>query len=343
MPITIATRTLRLFEECVARDGGNAFRANQQRVLPHMHDAYRQEHDPFRTHLGASLIGRDCARELWLGFRWATRQKAEGRMYRLWNRGHLEEGRLIALLLTIGCEVFQQDENGNQYRISAAGGHYGGSGDGVFRGCPDLPPGTFALCEFKTHNLKSFSKLAGTNWEAYHAYHVLGRTNGAAPQFEGDGLRTAKFEHYVQMQQYMRKMQLGVGVYFASSKNDDHIYAEVVHLDTESADKYEARGVSIALSPNAPERISKTPGWYGCRFCDQRMVCHYGTPPEKNCRTCQFSEPKSDGTWWCKNEERQMTMLFGPKDGISTAGETLQLTKERQLAGCSMWVKHKDI
>lgn len=312
----IATETLKAFDRALTVDQGNAFRMWLGRVIPHIGDAYRQDTEPFRSHMGASGIGDDCARAIWYSFRWTTRKQFDGRMLRLFNRGHLEEARFIALLLMIGCEVFQQDADGKQFRISDAGGHYGGSGDGVFVGCPDLPPGTPALSEFKTHNEKSFKKL------------------------KEEGVRAAKFMHYVQMQQYMRKMSLGVGVYFAVNKNDDEIYAEVVHLDVENADKFLHRAIQIVPLHEPPKRVSESAGWFGCKFCDHRPVCHMSAPPQKNCRTCEWSEPRPDGTWYCNSKDRQMTMLFGPSPDVSNEGETFHLTKARQLEGCKYWEKN---
>jgi hypothetical protein len=334
---TLATRTLRAFDQAVAFDQGNAFRMWEGRVLPHMGDAYRQDNDLFRTHMGASGIGRDCARAVWYDFNWATAKRAEARMLRLWNRGHLEEARFIALLLTIGCTVIQQDENGRQFKISELGGHYGGSGDGMADGIPDLSPTTRALTEFKTHNDKSFKKLAGDNWGDVHAAIVADKP---LPKFEGEGVRAAKFEHYVQMQQYMRKMGLGVGVYFAVNKNDDHIYAEVIPLDAELADKFTHRAIQIVPMRDPPKRVNESPSWFKCKFCDHRAVCHYGAPPERNCRTCEWSVPREDGLWWCENKERQMKMLFGPSPGVSNEGENFSLSKQRQLEGCSFYTKN---
>jgi hypothetical protein len=254
--------------------------------------------------MGASGIGDECARKIWYGFRWATPRNADGRMLRLWNRGHMEEARFIALLLTIGCEVIQQDEHGKQFKISDAGGHYGGSGDGMFTNCPDLPPGTLALSEFKTHNDKSFKKL------------------------KEEGLRASKFMHYVQMQQYARKMGLAVGVYFAVNKNDDEIYAEVVPLDVETADKFLHRAIQIVPMHEPPQRISNSPGWFGCKFCDHRPVCHLGAPPVVNCRTCEWSSPdttREGAVWLCNHPDR---------------GQPAELSKQQQLTGCSLWAKH---
>lgn len=300
--VQLAVKTMAAIEEAVRRDQGNAYRVWLGRVIPHIGDAYRHDDDQFRSHMGASTIGRECAREIWYSFRWATAKRAEGRMVRLWNRGHLEEARFIALLLTIGCEVFQQDENGKQYRISDAGGHFGGSGDGMFRGCPDLPPDTMALSEFKTHNDKSFQKL------------------------KSEGVRGAKFEHFVQMQVYMLKMGLAVAVYFAVNKNDDEIYAEVVPRDTAVGEQFVQRGLKIIPLRQPPDKLSTSPGFYKCKFCDHRPVCQLGAPPERNCRTCQHSVANvDDGKWYCTHPD---------------LSQPVELSKSQQAKACGMWSKN---
>lgn len=305
--VQLATKTLAAIDEAVQRDQGNAYRAFLQKVLPHVGDAYRQDTEPFRSHMGASGIGKECARAIWYSFRWATKSNFSGRMIRLFNRGHLEEARFIALLLMIGCEVYQQDADGKQYRISDAGGHFGGSGDGVVIGLPDLPPGTPALSEFKTHNAKSFAALVAK------------------------GMRGAKFEHYVQMQVYMRKMGLAVGLYLAVNKDTDDLYGEIVPLDPETGDKFVDRGVQLVFFKEPPKRINESPGWFSCKFCDHRPVCHLGAPPPQNCRTCEFSEPRPDGAWQCTQPDvMAQTQGHGP----------YVLNKAEQLAGCGNWAKH---
>lgn len=339
MNVTLAYRTLVAFDAAVRHDQGAAYRQNLQRVLPHIGDAYKGADEGFRSHLGASVLGTECGRAVWYGFRWASKRQFSGQMLRLFNRGHLEEGRLIALLLTIGVEVFQQDSNGNQFRISDFGGHYGGSGDGVVIGIPDLQKGQPALSEFKTHNDKSFVKLAGKNWKDYIA-SVIDPTLPRV-QFEGEGVRSAKFEHWVQMQSYMRKMGIATAVYVAVNKNDDHIYAEIVSLDPGSADEFIGRAGKIIMMQAAPPMINKSPGWYGCNFCDYKPICKGGKPVERNCRTCEFAEPNvEDGKWWCNNKERRIELLFAASN---PEGEDFSLTKERQLKGCNHYIKNKSM
>ncbi len=296
MVIYQATKTLEAIDKMLESDQGATYRGFLGKVIPHMGDAFSTDSSPFRTHLGASMIGRECPREIWYGFRWVTRKKVTSRMLRLFNRGHLEEARFIALLLGIGCKVYQQDENGNQYRISDHGGHFGGSGDGIVIGCPDLPQGQPCVSEFKTHNDKSFAKLCK------------------------EGVAVAKPEHYVQMQVYMRKMGLAAALYMATNKNDDTIWAEIVPLDTVVADAYINRGGELVYMTQAPKRISNSPSWYKCKFCDHYPVCHQGQEPDRNCRTCQFASPQPTGGWACS---RHNTML----------------TKEQQFVGCQSYEK----
>lgn len=308
--VHVATKTLAAIESAIAADQGSAFRGWLGKVIPHMGDAYRTGEDGFRSHMGASLIGGECARAIWYGFNWALKPHFKGQTLRLFNRGHLEEARMIACLLTIGCKVFQQDENGNQFRISDMGGHYGGSGDGVALNIPDLPPNTPALLEFKTHNDKSFTKL------------------------KAEGVRSAKWEHYVQMNQYMPKMGLPAALYVGVNKNNDELYAEIIMPDTANSEEYLDRARKIIPIRSAPAKLNESPGFFLCKWCDYSKICHQKAVPARNCRTCTFSRPDTEtGKWMCDNKERQKHLMFGN----NPLGEDYSLTKERQLTGCELY------
>lgn len=322
--IYLATKTLIAIEASIANDQGNDYRAAQGRVLPHIADAYRAEHDGHRSHLGASIIGTECARHAWYNFRWVVKPSFDGRLLRLFNRGHLEEGRLIAALIAIGIDVIQQDANGKQFRVSDSHGHFGGSGDGVALGLPDLAMGQAALLEFKTANEKSFNKLAGENWKDY-VKHMLDPGTPAV-QFVGEGVRASKFEHYVQANIYMRKMGLAVCLYMAANKNDDSIYAELIPLDTAIADQFVERADKLVWSENPPKKLNESPGFWKCRFCDHRGVCHKKEKPDKNCRTCAYSIPRADGNaeWYCRLRE-------------------VTIDKATQLTGCGEYTVKKTL
>lgn len=302
--VWLASKTLAAIDTALAADGGNDYRRRLGEVLPHIGDAYRSDEDGYRTHLGASVIGSDCERQVYYGWRWAhkrpprgrkteTQLEATGRMYRLWNRGHLEEGRFIALLLSAGIQVYQQDAEGKQYRLSDFGGHFSGSGDGFVIGVPDLPPGIAALLECKTHGDKSFQAL------------------------KKDGVRKSKPAHFVQMQMYMGKFGVVYGLYLAANKNDDELYAEVVQYEGEVDAEYLTRARNIIYTIQAPPRIrGASPGYHVCKYlCDHTDVCFSTVPVDRNCRTCAHAFAMPDGTWQC-------------------AKYTVTLDKAAQLAGC---------
>ncbi len=316
MAVTLASKTMALIESSMEADQGAKFRVFLGQVLPAMKDAYRGEDSDggFRSHLGASVIGKTCARSIWYGWRWAKKPKFSGRILRLFNRGHCEEARFIAALLSIGCQVFQQDANGNQYRISDFGGHFGGSGDGVVIGIPDLPSGVACLTEYKTHGEKSFLKL------------------------KKEGVRLSKPEHYVQMVIYMRKMGLGYSLYGAVNKNTDEIYMELITLDDHTSEQYIERAQKIIFMRQAPAQLANaSPGLFDCRYCDNLNICHYNDPMDHNCRTCYNAVPQENGEWHCTDQKRQLALKFStnksPED-FNVVDDGVLLSKSRQLTGC---------
>lgn len=289
----LATKTLQAIEKALESDQGAKFRGYLAETILLVKDAYSTDKDEFRSHLGASLIGRECNREIWYSFRWALKKNLSGRILRLFNRGHLEEARFLALLKMIGVTIWQQDNNGNQFRISGYKGHFSGSMDGVVQGIPEIPNEP-VLTEFKTHNDKSFAKLKDV------------------------GLMNAKWEHFVQMQQYMGSNKFNWGLYLAVNKNDDDVYAELVAFDINNFVKHQNKIIKIIDATEAPKKINESPAWYKCKFCDYKDLCHGNELPNKNCRTCIHSVILNEGKWMCN------------RDGKI-------LSKDDQLNGCQDW------
>ena len=231
--------------------------------------------DSRRPHLGCSQVGRECAREVWYGFRWAGQVVWEGRMLRLFDRGQREEEVLVKALRSIGCEVWEEDSNGKQFRVEFGDGHLSGSVDGVARGVPGAPK-TPHLLEFKTHNDRSYKDLLKK------------------------GVAESKPQHMVQMQMYMCGLKLKRALYVAVNKNDDSIYTERIEYDPALAKEHISRGLDIIASDRPPPGISTRPDWYKCKFCNFKGQCHSGVPLSMNCRTCENVEVKFGGEWECK-------------------------------------------
>lgn len=273
-----AKKTEQAIDDAIDADGGNLFRRLLLKHLPAIADAYREDdpNDQFRSHLGASVIGRKCERELWLGWRWSFLRKFKPRIQRLFNRGHQEEARFLALLEMIGVQ-FHQPEDGNQERISDHGGHFGSALDGVLWGVPDAP-GEWILGEFKTFGTKPFCKLVV------------------------EGVAVSKPEHYSQMQVCMARRGIHKCLYMAVNKNDDDIYCEIIEYNHEHATKELTKAASIITRRDAPKRMSEDPSFLDCSWCDAKQRCHFPDQqaPPKNCRTCKNSVADLGGTWGCE-------------------------------------------
>lgn len=234
-----------------------------------------------RPHLGASLIGESCERKLWLTFRWAKAQDWEGRMLRLFNDGHRAEARFIEELRGIGCEVWDRDpDSGKQFRVSAIGGHFGGSCDAIVKGIPEDPKQAH-IAEFKTSNDKAFKEMLKS------------------------GVKKAKPMHHAQMQVYMGLMELEQAIYLVENKNDSAVYSEIVKFDQQEFHRLLAKANRIISSTTPPPRIGDA-STLDCKWCSFKDLCHGTEIAEVNCRTCANYTPELDGdARWSCSENRQ--------------------------------------
>jgi hypothetical protein len=229
-----------------------------------------------RAHLGASLIGHECERHLWYSFRWTVAQSHTGRMLRLFARGEREEAVFVDLLRKAGVEVWEKDETGKQFRVSALGGHFGGSLDGVAIGLVEAPEKPHVL-EMKTHNQRSFTDLVKK------------------------GVEKAKPQHWVQVQCYLHLMDIDRALYLAVNKNDDSLYVERIRASAGVANQALKKAERIIASDRPPARVSDDPTYYACGYCTHKALCHWDGPALANCRTCLHATPEMDGNgrWSC--------------------------------------------
>lgn len=293
-----ATKTLDSIALAINKDGGARFRHFLGKVVPHMADAFRSKEEGFRQHLGASQIGKNCARAIWYGFRWVgvdpivfdpddmEEVVKRSRMQRLFNRGHLEEARFIAMLLMVGAKVIQQ-RDGKQLRFQSADGHFAGSMDGIVVGLPDAAPGEQWLNEYKTVNDARFKKL------------------------QKDGLREWEPTYYAQIQTYLRAFNIKYCLFFAVNKNDDDLYAEVIVANPEQGRQYADRAQTIIYADTPPMRTARAGlGNTECKWCDFKKLCLPVRGEFRdvavNCRTCQWSRPQEqvneetgEPQWYC--------------------------------------------
>lgn len=238
----------------------------------------RGKAEPARAYLGGSVIGDDCPRKLWYGLRWATMPRFDGRMYRLFQTGHLEEPRLIRDLRDIGATVYERDpKTGRQFAYSDLWGHFCGNADGIGH---NLPGGARSrhILEFKTHSAKSYADL------------------------KRHGVRQSKPQHFAQMQVYMGWAKLNYAMYLARNKDTDELHAERIEFDPLAFDRLREKAERIIFATLPPGRLSDDPAFYKCKMCDHHAVCHGELVPRKSCRTCVHITPdKTGGGGWACN------------------------------------------
>lgn len=282
--------------------------------------------DGHRNHLGASLIGRECSRYLWYVFRWVYHKQFDGRMYRLFNRGHREEDRFCEWLRGIGCIVHTHNFAAKPLYYIAESNEYL-FGDEIQE--TDTVRQNLAVRVTERKDFEIALKL-GVKFPQFRISGVMGhfggsldgrgylparynipdeclfefKTNGTGAKFTElrsfRGVMIVKPEHWAQQCVYGFKEKLKFSVYMNINKNDDDLHVEPVPLDWELGEKMEQKAAAIILAQEPPARMSENPTHFACKTCDFVQQCHHGKPAEKNCRSCRFARPVENAEWKCE-------------------------------------------
>lgn len=247
-----------------------------------------------RPYLGASAIGKPCLRQHWYSFRWSKPAEFSGRLYRVFQSGHLQEPRVYADLAGIGCTVYQDNPaTGKQWSFTepSCGHHFQGNADGIITGLPQAPKAPHLL-EIKTASDKMYKEMQKV------------------------GVKQAEPEHYAQMQIYMKWSIDEFGedgcrraLYFVVNKDNDDIYTERLEFDPAFADAIISKALAVITAVEPPVGVSTDPTWYECKFCNYQAICHGTDVPAPTCRSCAHVTPEMDGTarWSCGAHSADLT------------------------------------
>ena len=270
----------------------SAERARCEDLEARVYDSYvedREKKAPHRVHLGASDIGqgRKCLRKLFYVFRHAKSSKFGGRNIRLFERGDYEEAVVERDLKRIGIEVSTLAADGRQHSFTheLTGGHCRVNLDGIVT----MPDGRKLALEIKTMSKKNFDALVKK------------------------GIKDSKPEYYSQMQWQLKianlnDQNLDGALFWATCKDDDHIYIREVGIDEdEQAKLWEvaSRVIGVVDIPLPLQIADSTPpcGYgknpeYRCTFLD---ICKNGRKDlvEQSCRSCDHARPVANATWHC--------------------------------------------
>lgn len=231
--------------------------------------------------ISAGEIGTECDRAMWFAFRRASvPETITWRKRRIFERGNIEEERLLALLRLAGCEVW-----GEQDRVRAAGGHLRGKIDGRALGILEAP-GKEHIVECKSAKNEVFQKV------------------------KKHGVQKGKPDHYATMQFYMHGHGVDRAFYMMSNKNDEDLHMERVRYDAETAIRAVARVERIIAMDEPPGRLCVKRDDFRGSFCRHAAVCWGEEMPRVHCRTCLHASPVPDGNagWDCSRHSKPLSL-----------------------------------
>ncbi|MEM6932358.1 MAG: oxidoreductase [Pseudomonadota bacterium] len=225
--------------------------------------------------VSASALGHECDRKLWLDLRWVSASEVfEGRKLRIFERGDIEEQRVIEDLRRAGLEVQETDPaTGRQFRFSFARGFIRGKTDGRCWGVLEAP---------KAEHVLEIKSMKAADWRAVKKH----------------GLAKKKPEHWHQLHAGMVGLGVERGFYIAVNKDTEEILTERLHLDIEQGARQATRVESLLEMHSPPLRIREDVG-FPCSFCQHKAFCHEGGWARRTCRSCLHFSFSSDGAGHC--------------------------------------------
>ena len=278
--------------------------------------------DGHRSHLGASVIGKSCMRELWYGFRWVSYKVHSGQQYRLFQRGHFEEQRFTDHLVGIGCEVTCFDKI-LLFHPESDCYFYGEKKDVIdsieeVEGIPSheaeaekrgifMDKGKRQIRIYGCHN--HFAGSIDAKIKLPERYGIpedvlfLGeyKTQGCQKfsKLQDDGVKINKYQHFCQQSIYGLKLGLKYAIYMSVNKNNDDLHIEVIELDRALGKELELKAEKIIFSQDLPPKITSASTYYECNYCDMKEVCWFNKPADVNCRSCKRAYAVENAEWKC--------------------------------------------
>jgi hypothetical protein len=209
-----------------------------------------------RQYLGASRLGAACERALQYEYAKAPvdyGRNIEGRMLRIFERGHVIEDCMVTWLRGAGFDLRTRKANGEQFGFTAANGRMQGHVDGVIVGGPEgfaYP----ALWENKCLGSKSWRDL------------------------EKNRLAVAKPVYAAQVALYQAYLELheNPAIFTAVNADTMEIYTELVPFDGALAQRMSDRAAKVITATEAGELLPRSftdQTHFECRMCAWQDRC----------------------------------------------------------------------
>ncbi len=202
--------------------------------------------DAPRHYIGASSIGKACARAIWYGFVGAECTKPSPSLRTTFEIGKRLEGLVLDYMEAAGLLLIRATEENNYLYLED-------KEVPIFQGHCDAilnDKGRCSIVEIKTANTASFSR------------------------FKKHGLRTWSPTYYAQLHAYLGMSGLERGVIIALDKNTSELHHEWVEYDDIFYHELKMRALAISVIGEPPEKINRNPIFLTCNQCQYRKICH---------------------------------------------------------------------
>lgn len=288
-----------------------------------------------RSHLGASVIGHPCKFYLWASFRWAHEERFDGRMRRLFQRGHWEEPHWHEWFRGNGWTVqeyvpqyLQHHPESDSFQFTDTDEPLSSAHSVVAETDPEFRIMS-AIANAKGVKQKQirieFSEGHGggsLDAECSHSLYTdnevfLGEfktyKDSRFKELVKSGMQKSEPKYWAQMCVYGVKRRIKYAIFCAINKDNDKICIEVKELDWTYGQQMIDKAEEIILSKTPPPRISDNPAWSDCKMCGKYAVCHGGEKVDVNCRSCRHAEVRTGGQWFCTRWDDFIPKDFIPK------------------------------
>lgn len=289
--------------------------------------------DENRKHLGFSLIGDECQRKLWYGFRWCKMPRPEPRVKRLFDRGHKEEDRFIDYLQGIGCTVKPFDPSyrllieptNDDYLVCNVNDPNFSELDSM--GAVDVSDDLLHIQKANELGLvypvqwrvsavngHSGGSLDGKGYlplkfgiDEEILFEFKTHSDKSFKELKAKGMKMSKPVHYAQCCAYGYMMKLNYVCYVAVNKNDDAIHLEIIGLNHKTGETLVHKAERIIMTQEPPPRLHENPTFWLCKCCNYFSICHAKAEIDRNCRSCKHAEPAKDKQWICNKHQQVLT------------------------------------
>lgn len=210
----------------------------------------KQNADEPRPYIGASSIGRPCARETWYSFKGIEGKKTPSNAQTTFDIGKRLETLLLDYVDLAGIIIVRAEKDNNFL-------FYQDNELPIFQGHLDaiilLPNEKPIVLEIKTAKNSSFMK------------------------FKKVGLFDWSPGYYAQMQSYMGMTGYTRAAILVINKDTSELHHEWIDFDLSFYESLREKARLISMCKSPPPRINKNPTYFICNRCSFKEVCHDGS------------------------------------------------------------------